>query len=111
MDSDSPRDARLPTTDWSSFPDTYRIVVAEREALKLRVQVDGKLAFQWETGLKSPAITLIFAFSTTKPLVSRLRSEDPPIALVHIQIEGLQANAEDSSPPNAAAGRRLRQSR
>jgi hypothetical protein len=35
------RDVRVPLDGFEFIPDTYRIVVAERDTLKLRVQVDG----------------------------------------------------------------------
>jgi hypothetical protein len=88
------REARLPVDGFEFIPDTYRVLVAEREQLKLRIQVDGTtdiaVGDRIEVTCDNPHLRIL----DDKPLVPRLYRDDPPLAIVQIQIEGLQANAQ-----------------
>ena len=85
---------RAPLDGFEFIPDTYRIVVAERGSLKLRVQVDGSTGIavgdDIEISCDNPHIKIL----NSRPLVPNLSREDPPIAVVSIPVEGLQANAQ-----------------
>jgi len=94
---DGPREEhemRTPLDGFEFVPDTYRIVVAERDNLKLRVQVDGSTGIavgdSVEISCDNPYIKIL----NPRPLVPTLRREDPPISVVRIPVEGLQANAQ-----------------
>lgn len=88
------RDMRAPADGFEFIPDTYRIVVAERDILKLRVQVDGSTGIavgdSIEVSCDNPHVKIL----NSRPLVPSLTREDPPIAIVRIAVEGLQANAQ-----------------
>ena len=88
------REMRAPTDGFEFIPDIYRIVLAEREALKLRIQVDGATGIavgdRIEISCDNPHIKIL----DDRPVVPKLTTEDPPISVVHVAVEGLQANAE-----------------
>jgi Histidine kinase-, DNA gyrase B-, and HSP90-like ATPase len=88
------REMRIPVDGFEFVPDTYRIVVAERATLKLRVQVDGATSIavgdSIEVSCDNPGIKIL----NPRPLVPVLLCEDPPISVVSIAVEGLQANAQ-----------------
>ncbi|MGH9571171.1 MAG: hypothetical protein ACRD4F_16110 [Candidatus Angelobacter sp.] len=88
------RQVRPPLDGFEFVPDTYRIVVAERDTLKLRVQVDGSTGIgvgdSVEISCDNPYIKILNA----RPLVSELLCEEPPISVIKVPIEGLQANAQ-----------------
>lgn len=90
----TPLEPRAPQDGFEFIPDTYRIVVAERDSLKLRVQVDGTTGIavgdKIEISCDNPNIKIFDA----APSVPKLYHDDPPLALVHVYVEGLQANAE-----------------
>jgi len=88
------REARLPEDGFEFIPDSYRVVVAERELLKLRVQVDGTTGISVGDRIEVTCDNPYLRILDDKPQVPRLYREDPPLALVHVQIEGLQANAQ-----------------
>jgi hypothetical protein len=89
-----PSTMRPPQDGMEFIPDTYRILVAERESLKLRVQVDGSTGIavgdRIEISCDNPHIRLL----DNTPVVSKLFHEDPPLSHVHVHVEGLQANAQ-----------------
>jgi hypothetical protein len=88
------REMLAPLDGFQFIPDSYRVVVAERESLKLRIQVDGTTGIsvgdRLEVSCDNPHIHIL----DDKPLVGRLYREEPPLAVVPIQVEGLQANAQ-----------------
>ncbi len=85
---------RAPQDGFEFIPDTYRIVVSERDSLKLRIQVDGTTGIavgdKIEIACDNPNIRIL----DDTPVVPKLYHADPPLALVHVVVEGLQANAE-----------------
>ena len=85
---------QAPEDGFEFIPDTYRIVVAERDSLKLRIQVDGSTGIavgdKIEISCDNPNIKIL----DDRPVVPKLYHEDPPLALVHVSVEGLQANPE-----------------
>lgn len=87
-------DPRAPQDGFEFIPDTYRILVSEREVLKLRVQVDGTTGIavgdKMEISCDNPNIKLL----DDAPTVPKLFCEEPPLSLVHVPVEGLQANAQ-----------------
>lgn len=84
----------LPKDGFEFIPDTYRLLLAERETLKLRVQVDGTTGVavgeRIEVTCDNPNIRIL----DTAPVVPKLFSEDPPLSIVQIPVEGIQANAQ-----------------
>jgi hypothetical protein len=88
------REMRLPDDGFEFVPDSYTVLVAEREALKLRVQVDGSTGIsagdRIEVTCDNPHIRVL----DDKPSVTRLFNEEPPLAIVQVPIEGSQANAQ-----------------
>lgn len=90
----SGREMRLPVDGFEFVPDSYRVLVAERESLKLRVQVDGSTGIsvgdRVEVTCDNPHIRIL----DDKPSITRLFNEEPPLAIVHVPIEGSQANAQ-----------------
>ena len=89
-----PREMRAPVDGFEFIPDIYRIVVAERDVLRLRIQVDGSTGIavgeRIEVSCDNPHIKIL----DDRPLVPKLVSEQPPLSIVRIAVEGLQANAE-----------------
>jgi|SRR5579864_553238 len=85
---------RDPVDGFEFIPDTYRIVVAERDSLKLRVRVDGSTGIAVgdtiEISCDNPCIKML----NPRPSVPGLLNEDPPISVVRVPVEGLQANAQ-----------------
>lgn len=85
---------RVPQDGFEFIPDTYRIVLAERDSLKLRVQVDGATGIavgeKVDVSCDNPHIKI----SDNQPTVPRLLQDDPPLSVVVIGVEGLQANAQ-----------------
>ena len=88
------REPRLPEDGFEFIPEYYRVVVAEREFLKLRVQVDGSTDIAVGDRIEVTCDNPHFRILDDKPLVPPLYQQEPPLALVSIQVEGLQANAE-----------------
>ncbi len=93
-DGPEQREMRLPIDGFEFVPDTYRVVVAEREALKLRVQVDGTTGISVGDRIEVSCDNAHIHILDDRPLVSRLYQEEPPVAIVAVQVEGLQANAQ-----------------
>jgi len=89
-----PRDMNLPKDGFEFMPDEYRILLAERSNLKLHILVDGSTGISVgdpiEVSCDNAHIKILHAFLT----VPRLSSDEPPISIVSIQIEGTQANAQ-----------------
>lgn len=85
---------RPPQDGFEFIPDTYRILVAERESLKLRIQVDGTTGIavgdKVEISCDNPHIRIL----DNTPIVPKLFHEDPPLSVVQVHVEGLQANAQ-----------------
>ncbi len=92
--SSTRRDMNLPKEGFEFMPDEYRVLLAERNNLKLRILVDGSTGISVgdpvETSCDNPHIKLL----NEVPTVPTLLSNDPPISVVVIQIEGTQANAQ-----------------
>lgn len=88
------REFRVPLDGFEFIPDTYRIVVAERETLKLRVQVDGSTGIAVGDSIEISCDNPYIKILNNRPLVPGLKREDPPISAVSVAIEGLQANAQ-----------------
>jgi hypothetical protein len=88
------REMRTPVDGFEFIPDTYRIVLAEHDNLKLRVQVDGSTGIavgdSIEVSCDNPSIKIL----NPNPLIPGLLRADPPISVVRIAVEGLQANAQ-----------------
>lgn len=91
---DQTREPRIPKEGFEFIPDTYRVVVAERDSLKLRVQVDGSTGIavgeKIDVSCDNPNIRIL----NNQPEVPKLLQDDPPLSVVHVGIEGLQANAQ-----------------
>lgn len=89
-----PRDLNLPKDGFEFMPDEYRVLLAERTSLKLHILVDGSTGISVgdpvEVSCDNAHIKILNAF----PTVPRLSSDDPPISIVAIQVEGTQANAQ-----------------
>ncbi|HKW16501.1 MAG TPA: hypothetical protein VJO35_03230 [Terriglobales bacterium] len=85
---------RAPVDGFEFVPDTYRIVVAERDNLKLRVQVDGTTGIAVGESIEISCDNPYIKILNPRPLVPSLSHEDPPISVVRISVEGLQANAQ-----------------
>lgn len=89
-----PIDPRVPNEGFEFIPDEYRILVAEREHLKLRVLVDGTTGIsvgdRLDVTCDNPEIRIL----DHAPAVPDLFSADPPLATVKIPVEGTQANAQ-----------------
>lgn len=85
---------RVPQDGFEFIPDTYRVLVAERESLRLRVQVDGTTGIavgdKIEISCDNPHIRVL----DDAPVVPKLFKEDPPLSNIQIHVEGLQANAQ-----------------
>lgn len=88
------REPRIPQDGFEFIPDTYRIIVAERDCLKLRVQVDGSTGIavgaKVAVSCDNPNIRVL----DNEPTIPDLLQDDPPLAVVRIGVEGLQANAQ-----------------
>jgi len=93
-DGQEHHEPRLPADGFEFIPDSYRIIVAEREFLKLRIQVDGATGISVGDRLEITCDNPHLRIFDDRPLVPRLHREDPPLAILQIQIEGLQANAQ-----------------
>lgn len=88
------REPKIPQDGFEFMPDTYRIIVAERDSLKLRVQVDGStgiaVSAKVDVSCDNPNIRIL----DDEPTIPDLLQDDPPLSVVRIGIEGLQANAQ-----------------
>jgi hypothetical protein len=88
------REVRVPQDGFEFIPDSYRIVVAERDVLKLRIQVDGSTGIavgdRVEITCDNPSIKIL----DESPVVPKLFTEEPPLAILNVAVEGLQANAQ-----------------
>jgi hypothetical protein len=89
-----PGKPRLPVNGFEFIPDSYRVVIAEKENLKLRILLTP------ESGVKiGDVITVESNTDGVKILQPTIavppeRYEDPPIAIASISVEGIQPNAE-----------------
>lgn len=88
------REMRVPADGFEFIPDTYRIVLAERNNLKLRVQVDGSTGMAVGDSIEISCDNPYIKVLNPRPLIPSLMREDPPIAVVSVSVEGLQANAQ-----------------
>lgn len=104
-------DPHAPQDGFEFIPDTYRIVVSERESLKLRVQVDGTTGIAVGDKIEISCDNSNIRILDDRPSVPKLYHEDPPLSLVHVPIEGLQQTLKDSSQQSTAARVRLLQLR
>lgn len=88
------REPRIPQDGFEFIPDTYRIIVAERDSLKLRVQADGSTGIavgaKVDVSCDNPNIRIL----DNEPTIPDLLQDDPPLSDVRIGVEGLQANAQ-----------------
>ncbi|HEY5055777.1 MAG TPA: hypothetical protein VII58_06430, partial [Acidobacteriaceae bacterium] len=87
-------EARTPEDGLEFIPDSYRVLLGERTNLKLRVRVDGVSGISVGDRVEVSCDNAHIHILDDRPLVPRLFSEEPPLALVHVQIEGIQANAQ-----------------
>ena len=89
-----PHELRAPQDGFEFMPDSYRILLAEREPLKLRVLVDATTGIavgdKVEISCDNPHIRIL----DNMPIVPKLFHEDPPLSIVQVSVEGLQANAQ-----------------
>lgn len=89
-----PGKPRLPVNGFEFVPDSYRVVVAENENLKLRILLTP------ESGVKiGDVITVESNTDGVKVIQTSIavppeRYEDPSIAIASINVEGIQPNAE-----------------
>ncbi len=90
----TPNEPHAPQDGFEFIPDTYRIVVAERAFLKLRVQVDGTTGISVGSKIEVSCDNAHIKVLDNAPSVPKLYHEEPPLALVPIEVEGLQANAQ-----------------
>ena len=90
----TPSDPRAPQDGFEFVPDTYRIIISERESLKLRVQVDGTTGIAVGDKIGISCDNHNIKVFDNAPSVPKLFHEDPPWSIVHVPVEGLQANAQ-----------------
>jgi len=89
-----PAEVRPPQDGFEFVPDMYRIVVAERESLKLRVQVDGTTDIAVGDRVEVSCDNSHIRIVDIALAVPKLFQDDPPLSTVLIHVEGLQANAQ-----------------
>lgn len=87
-----PDGVRVPLDGFEFIPDSYRVVIAGREVLKLRIQLNDDMQI-------GDVITVESNTDGVKILNPELpvpveRYEDPPIAIARITVEGIKPNAE-----------------
>jgi hypothetical protein len=93
-DTKPPGKPRLPVNGFEFIPDSYRVVITEKETLKLRILLTP------ESGIKiGDLITIESNIDGVKILqpttaVPVERYEDPAIAIASVGVEGVQPNAE-----------------
>jgi hypothetical protein len=87
-----PAEVRPPLNGFEFVPDSYRIVLAEPETLKLRIQ----LGLEIQIGDVITVESNVEGVKTLHPTIAVPveRYENPPIAIARIAIEGVQPNAE-----------------
>jgi hypothetical protein len=88
------RDINLPTDGFEFMPDEYRVLLAERSNLKLRILVDGSTGISVGDPIEVSCDNSHIKILNDFPTVPSLSSDEPPISVVSIQIEGTQANAQ-----------------
>ena len=90
----APGEVRGPQEGFEFIPDMYRIMVAERELLKLRIQLDSStdiaVGDRIEISCDNPHIRIL----DPTPTVPKLFHEEPPLSRISVAVEGLQANAQ-----------------
>ena len=93
-DTKPPGRPRQPVNGFEFIPDSYRVVIAERDNLKLRILLTP------ESGIKTGDVITVESNTEgvkilhTTIAVPPARYEDPPMAIASVAIEGTQANAE-----------------
>ncbi|PZR72788.1 MAG: hypothetical protein DLM73_12300 [Chthoniobacterales bacterium] len=90
----APGEVRPPLNGFEFIPDTYRIVLAETDVLKLRISLGPDSGIQI-----GDVITLESNTEGVKIIQSTIavpveRYENPPIAVARVKVEGVQPNAE-----------------
>lgn len=87
-----PLEVRPPLNGFEFIPDSYRIVLAEPEMLKLRIQLGSEIQIGDVITVESNVDGVKILHPTIAVPVERY--ENPPIAIARIAVEGIQPNAE-----------------
>jgi hypothetical protein len=87
-----PAEIRPPLNGFEFIPDSYRIVLAMPEALKLRIQLGQDIQIGDVITLESNVEGVKILHPTLAVPVERY--ENPPVAIARISVEGIQPNAE-----------------
>src|ERR1700730_11690691 len=87
-----PGEIRPPLNGFEFIPDSYRIVLAEQETLKLRIQLGTDIQIGDVITVESNSEGVRLLHPTVAVPVERY--ENPPIAIARIAVEGIQPNAE-----------------
>jgi hypothetical protein len=87
-----PAEVRPPLNGFEFIPDSYRIVLAMPEALKLRIQLGQDIQIGDVITVESNVEGVKILHPTLAVPIERY--ENPPIAIARIEIEGVQPNAE-----------------
>ncbi len=94
LGSGTVNDPRPPLNGFEFVPDTYKVVVSERESLKLRVQVDGTTGLAVGDKIEISCDIPNFRILDNSPVVPKLFHDEPPLSRVDVLVEGLQANSQ-----------------
>jgi hypothetical protein len=87
-----PGEVRPPLNGFEFIPDSYRIVLAEPETLKLRIQLGPEIQIGDIITVESNIDGVKILHPTLAVPVERY--ENPPIAIARVAVEGVQPNAE-----------------
>jgi hypothetical protein len=87
-----PLEIRPPLNGFEFIPDSYRIVLAEPETIKLRIQLGSEIQIGDVITIESNVEGVKIVHPTVAVPVERY--ENPPIAIAGIVVEGIQPNAE-----------------
>jgi hypothetical protein len=87
-----PGEIRPPLNEFEFIPDSYRIVLAEQETLKLRIQLGTDIQIGDVVSVESNSEGVRILHPTVAVPIERY--ENPPIAIARVTVEGIQPNAE-----------------
>jgi len=87
-----PGEVRSPLNGFEFIPDSYRIVLAEPETLKLRIQLGPDIQIGDVITVESNVEGVRILHPTLAVPVERY--ESPPISIARVAVEGVQPNAE-----------------
>jgi hypothetical protein len=87
-----PAEIRPPFNGFEFIPDSYRVVLAEPEILKLRIQLGSDIQIGDVIAIESNVDRVKILHPTIAVPIERY--ENPPIAIAKVAVEGVQPNAE-----------------